>query len=73
MTTHKTTYKFDSKRLLLMVAVSLLLSGCIQKELDQLHQPGEYIGKQDPLLATAGGQELTAQLQQRLQQVQTDR
>jgi len=53
---------------------ALLLSGCIEQEIEQnLHQPGEYKGKQDPFLEVSGSQEFASKLEQRLQQVQTDR
>ena len=53
---------------------TLLMSGCIEQEIEQnLHEPGEYKGKTDPFLKMSGTQEFTDKLEQRLQQVQTDR
>ena len=52
----------------------LMLSGCIEQEVEQnLHEPGEYKGKQDPFLQVSGSPEFAAKLEQRLNQVQTDR
>lgn len=56
------------------------LAGCDQgfQELDelpgvQLHEPGRYLGKPDPLLEQSGSPELANQLAERLERVQTDR
>lgn len=56
------------------------LSGCDRglQELDklpgvELHQPGRYMGKRDPLLEQSGSPELANQLAERLERVQTDR
>lgn len=56
------------------------LAGCDQgfQELDelpgvQLHEPGRYLGKLDPLLEQSGSPELANQLAERLERVQTDR
>jgi hypothetical protein len=51
----------------------VLLMGCSELPSIGLHTPGEYSGKQDPLLAVAGTPEHEARLQARFQQVQTDR
>jgi hypothetical protein len=67
----KTTLK---RCALALVLSPLLLTGCLQEEIEKnLHQPGEYKGKQDPFLEISGTPELTSKLEQRLQQVQTDR
>lgn len=58
----------------LLVLGLFLLSGCIEQEIEQsLHQPGEYKGARDPLLDVSGTSDFTAKLEQRMNQVQTDR
>ncbi len=56
------------------------LAGCDRglQDLDELpgvelHQPGRYLGKKDPLLEIAGSPELASQLADRLRSTQTDR
>ena len=58
------------------VAALLLLTvaGCGDQVTSvTLHEPGQYKGAHDPLLDVAGTTEFNQKLQQRLQQVQTDR
>ena len=50
-----------------------LLSGCTNSTTVELHEPGEYKGKTDPLLQVSGRPEHEAQLRDRLRAVQTDR
>ena len=58
----------------LAIFLSMVLTGCIHEEIEQqLHEPGVYKGKPDPLLEKSGSQEFAAKLEQRLNQVQTDR
>ena len=51
----------------------LSASGCDTDTRVELHEPGQYKGARDPLLDVAGTPEFSSKLQQRLQQVQTDR
>jgi hypothetical protein len=60
--------------------LAFVLAGCDRglqdvEELSgiELHQPGRYLGKDDPLLERAGTPELANQLAERLQSTQTDR
>ena len=69
-----TTGNIRNGRVIAWLLASLLLTGCIEEEIDkQLHEPGVYKGKPDPLLEMSGSQEFAAKLEQRLNQVQTDR
>ncbi|MDX1604723.1 MAG: hypothetical protein R3202_00950 [Candidatus Competibacterales bacterium] len=67
-----------------VLAAGLLLAGCgggdrpSLQAVEQvtgidLHEPGQYMGKTDPLLQKSGTEQLANQLADRLQQVQTDR
>jgi len=57
-----------------LLAVLLLVSGCYRMPWDvTCHEPHEYKGKQDPLLAKMQGEELRERLRERFQAVQTDR
>lgn len=61
-------------RWLLTLLMVFALSGCFEEKIQQeLHEPGVYKGKPDPLLQKSGTQAFTAQLEHRLKQVQTDR
>ena len=56
------------------LAVLLLVSGCYRAPWDvTCHEPHEYKGKQDPLLAKMQGEELRERLRERFRAVQTDR
>lgn len=69
-----TAGKTKNGRVLACLLASFLLAGCIEKEIEQqLHEPGVYKGKPDPLMEMSGSQEFAAKLEQRLNQVQTDR
>ena len=57
----------------LVCGLLLLTVGCDSQITVEMHEPGQYKGARDPLLDVAGTPEFTAKLQQRLQQVQTDR
>jgi len=57
-----------------LLAALLFLSGCYRAPWDVTwHEPHEYKGKQDPLLAKMQGEELRERLRERFQAVQTDR
>lgn len=59
--------------LLLVLAASLGLSGCLESPSDvTLHEAGKYMGAKDPLLANSGASR-TDGLQKRFQLVQVDR
>lgn len=59
--------------LLLLVGATVLLGGCYEDMDVTLHEPGEYKGKQDPLLAKMQKQKLQQTLEQRFKTGQTDR
>ncbi|MEZ5585200.1 MAG: hypothetical protein R3F37_22820 [Candidatus Competibacteraceae bacterium] len=59
-------------RYMYLLAV-LLLTGCSEPPTIEIHEPGVYKGKIDPLLDRSGSSELETQLRERLTQIQTDR
>jgi hypothetical protein len=59
--------------LTLLLTGTAALSGCYQSTDVSLHEPGEYKGKKDPLLAYEGSAEQQQKLLERFKQVQTDR
>ena len=59
--------------LITVLATVLLLTGCYEEAQVQVHQPGQYMGPQDPLLKLAGTAEQNERLAKRLQAIQTDR
>lgn len=59
--------------LTLLLASSAALSGCYQSADVTMHEPGEYKGKKDPLLAYEGSAEQQQKLLERFNQIQTDR
>ena len=63
--------KFASLATTLVLA--LLLTGCFEQPEVQLHEPGQYLGQQDPLLKVAGTSEQDERLAKRFQMIQTDR
>jgi hypothetical protein len=56
-----------------LLAFILTLSGCYQSADVTMHEPGEYKGASDPLLAFEGSSEHQQKLLERFNQVQTDR
>lgn len=58
---------------MLCLSLSLLLLGGCEEAAVELHEPGVYKGKPDPLLQHAGTPEHHEQLRKRMAQVQTDR
>jgi hypothetical protein len=63
-----------SPRIATLFGTLLVLTvGCeVQTNVD-LHEAGQYKGAKDPLLDVAGTEGFRTKLQERLQQVQTDR
>jgi len=57
----------------LFVALLVLTAGCEVQTDVELHEAGQYKGAKDPLLDVAGTEGFRTKLQERLQQVQTDR
>lgn len=60
----------------LLLATALGLVGCqkAEKALDvDLHKPGQYMGKHDPLLDKSANPQFQRRLAARLERVQTDR
>ncbi|MEE4375964.1 MAG: hypothetical protein V2J55_00410 [Candidatus Competibacteraceae bacterium] len=62
-----------SRRICVLAVLGLLLAGCSEPPTIEIHEPGVYKGKTDPLLSRSGTPELEEQLRERLTQVQTDR
>lgn len=62
-------------KILPLAAVAVLsLSGCLEKPPEVvLHEPGQYKGAQDPLLAVAGSDASNEALAERFKNIQTDR
>ena len=56
-----------------MLLLILLASGCGNSATVEIHEPGEYTGKTDPLLKVTGTPAHQQQLRERIMQVQTDR
>lgn len=59
--------------LLVTGVMMVLVAGCGEDKMVELHSPGEYQGAPDPLLDVAGTPKQEQRLQERLRQVQTDR
>ena len=59
--------------LLVLVGATVILGGCYEDMSVTLHEPGEYKGKQDPLLAEMQKQKTQQTLEQRFKTGQTDR
>jgi len=57
----------------LLFVASVALSGCLDETTVELHEPGEYKGRTDPLVELSGTPEFSARLEERLRQIQTDR
>jgi hypothetical protein len=57
----------------LLAICFLLIAGCTEPPEIELHEPGEYKGKTDPLLNQSGTAEQEERLRERLLMVQTDR
>ena len=57
----------------IVLLLFLLASGCGNSATVEIHEPGEYSGKTDPLLKVAGTPAHEQQLRDRIMQVQTDR
>ena len=57
----------------LLAICFLLIAGCSEPPGIELHEPGEYKGKTDPLLKQSGTPEQEERLRERLLMVQTDR
>jgi len=58
---------------LVLCGMALVLGGCYEDMGVTLHEPGEYKGKKDPLVATVKQQEMQETLEQRFKTGQTDR
>lgn len=58
---------------LVLVTMAIVLSGCYEDMGVTLHEPGEYKGKKDPLVATLKQQKTQETLEQRFNTGQTDR
>ncbi|MDY6980648.1 MAG: hypothetical protein SV201_12250 [Pseudomonadota bacterium] len=58
---------------LVLVGMTIALSGCYEDMGVTLHEPGEYKGKKDPLVATLKQQQMQESLEQRFKTGQTDR
>ena len=56
-----------------LLPLFLLTTGCGDSATVELHEPGEYSGKTDPLLKVTATPAHEQQLRDRLMQVQTDR
>lgn len=61
------------RQLIGLPVVGLLLLGCSDSTKIEIHEPGQYKGKADPLLIASGTPPHQAQLKERLMMVQTDR
>jgi len=61
------------RTLVVILLLCIGLSGCYQSADVTLHEPGEYKGVKDPLLAYEGSAEQQQKLMERFKQVQTDR
>jgi len=63
-----------SPRVVTLFGTLLVITvGCEVQTDVNLHEAGQYKGTKDPLLDVASTQEFRTKLQERLQQVQTDR
>ena len=58
---------------ILSLLAVLTLTGCFEQPEVVVHEPGKYMGKEDPLLKVAGSSEQDELLAKRFQMVQTDR
>ncbi len=56
-----------------VLALVSCLAGCQESATVTLHEPGQYQGKTDPLLATASAAGHHERLNERLEMIQTDR
>ncbi|ADE14751.1 hypothetical protein Nhal_1617 [Nitrosococcus halophilus Nc 4] len=64
----------STRIIVFLTAMSLgALSGCYESMEVTLHEPAEYKGPEDPLLAKQRSPEQQAQLRERFERVQTDR
>jgi len=61
------------RTLVVILLIGIGLTGCYQSADVTLHEPGEYKGAKDPLLAYEGSAEQQQKLMERFKQVQTDR
>lgn len=61
------------RHILVVLLLGVMLSACYQSADVTLHQPGEYKGAVDPLLAYAGSAEHQQKLRDRFNMVQVDR
>ncbi len=61
------------KRLIGIVAAMTLLAGCNDSTSVEIHEPGQYKGRRDPLLDTTVTSEHKERLANRLEMIQTDR
>jgi len=61
------------KQLIGVMAVVSCLAGCSESATVTLHEPGQYKGKTDPLLAAASAAGHHERLNERLEMIQTDR
>ena len=56
-----------------VTVLALALTGCFEKPEVTLHEPGQYMGREDPLLKVSGTSEQQERLAKRFHMVQTDR
>jgi hypothetical protein len=61
------------KRVMLLMMLPLMISGCSDSAKVALHEPGQYKGKTDPLLAASMTSEHRERLRDRLERIETDR
>jgi hypothetical protein len=61
------------RQLLGLLVLSLWLPGCSESTKIELHEPGQYKGKADPLRLASATPQHQEQLRERLMMVQTDR
>jgi hypothetical protein len=56
-----------------LAVLALALTGCYEEPVVQVHEPGEYLGANDPLLQVAGTPQQQERLAERFKMIQTDR
>ena len=58
---------------IVLLPLFLLVTSCGDSAIVELHEPGEYTGKTDPLLKVTATPAHEQQLRDRIVQIQTDR
>ena len=61
------------RTILVLAGMAVALGGCYEDMGVTVHEPGEYKGKKDPLVATLKQQQMQESLEQRFKTGQTDR